>query len=117
VYVVGSDLVAIELGRAVPSGRQHAVSAEGRMLCRPARPRFTWPGQLWGDAAGTQDAYQICGYVLNAAQGHRRAGSAPAELAYPVEPPAPRPEVEAVAAGNGRADHDPESIGMEPIWW
>lgn len=95
---MGSDLLAIELERAVPAGRQHAVSPQGRMLCRPARPRFTWPDQLWRESDADADDCPLCAYVLRAEESYRRAATAPAEAAYPVEPQIQR-------------------VDAEPIWW
>lgn len=98
MYVVGSDLLAIDLERAVPAGRRHAVSPEGRMLCRPARPRFTWPDQLWGESGADADDCPLCTYVMRAEESFRRAATAPADIAYPVEPQIQR-------------------VGAEPTWW
>jgi hypothetical protein len=98
MYVVGSDQFAVVDLRAVPDGHHHAVDADGRVLCRAGRARFTWPALAWH--AVDADAWcPLCAQVQRAQQAF---ASAPA---YPDQPK------HAEAPLVGQQPH------QEPVWW
>ena len=96
MHIVGTDEISVAGGRTVPAGRRHAVDDHGRVLCRTARARFSWPGLAWSGAADADEACPLC------VQAHRsqQHQPAPSHEAYPlayaaVAPFGPYPSVPA----------------------
>jgi hypothetical protein len=106
MYSVGSDLIAVADQLPVPNGRRHAVTEDGRALCRTTRPRFTWPALTWS-ATDDADACPMCAQVRQAEQAVAVAPAYPSEpvaaftlaLATPVIPAMTQPAEDADEAG------------------
>lgn len=84
MYVVGSDQLSVLDQRAVPEGRRHGVTADGRVLCRSLRPRFTWPALSWTSADDDAETCPLCIQVHRAEMSFATAPAYPSEAVVPV---------------------------------
>jgi hypothetical protein len=81
MLIVGTDRMTVVGTAGRPDGTRHAVDPDGRVLCRSARARFTWPALTWDDHRPDEDACTLCTQV-------RMAQEAVSHLpAYPTEAP------------------------------
>jgi len=95
MYVVGSELIAVEDECTVPAGRRHAVDLDGRVLCTAARPRFTWPERRW-QADDDASTCALCMHEVRAREVIATPPAYPADAAYEIAPP---------------------REARDPIWW
>jgi len=110
MYVVGSDQLAMLDERAVPGGRRHAVSSDGRALCRNGRPRFTWPGLIWSPlspAVADEEHCPLCVQAQRAQERFATAPAYPAEIAAVVEP--------AVVPATSTVPEQPQAVSGDAI--
>ena len=75
MYGVGTDTLVVVDGAGAPTGVRHAVANDGLMLCRPLRPRYSWPAVVWDLEALDGDTCEACFDVA----------TAPPTPAYPEE--------------------------------
>src|SRR5947209_19100001 len=60
MLIVGTDRMRVVGSAAAPEGTRHAVDAEGRVLCRASRARFTWPALTWEQQQGQEATCSLC---------------------------------------------------------
>lgn len=80
MHIVGTDQITVRDGHTAPAGQRHAIDVNGRVLCRSARARFTWPAVSWSDTE--EQACPLCVQVRRTQQ----VFTAPAHEAYPQAP-------------------------------
>jgi hypothetical protein len=62
MLIVGTDRMRVVGRAAAPEGTRHAVDADGRVLCRASRARFTWPALTW-EQQGEEVTCSLCAQV------------------------------------------------------
>src|SRR5205823_13867560 len=100
--------------RAVPAGPTHAVTGDGRALCRNSRPRFTWPGLTWSGSTGSGSAAADdapCPLCVQVQRSQQVFATVPA---YPGEPQAAVATATATAAS--MVPEQPPGDSGEPVW-
>jgi len=89
MLIVGSDRMAVAGVTTAPEGTRHAVDAQGRVLCRTSRARFTWPHLTWDAVSGDEAACRLCSQVRTAQEALAQFDPYPA--ATPATAPALAP--------------------------